>query len=102
MFRQRTEEESLPRDVAGDAEDEAGQGRSLPGLERGVVISHWEHLASVKAFFQPELVHQMLVLLLGLAIPHFRDYEVVQDDCEVRGDVAGMICDPSSKFLIRG
>ena len=61
--------------------------------------SHRKQLAGVDTVDKPVRVDQLLVLLLGLAVPHDRDYQVVQDNRDVRADDPGVVSDPARKLL---
>ena len=67
-----------------------------------MVTGDGEHLPGVQTVLDPEPVDQLLVLLLGLAVPDDRDDEVVQDHRNVRGDDPGVVRDPAGKLLQRG
>ena len=102
MLNQRVEELSLPGDVARQAGHHPRQGTvSLPASgEREVMVRHGQQFSGVKAVVYPVLVDHLVVPLLGLAAPQYRDYEVVQYSGEVRVDhVPGGLSDPVSEIL---
>ena len=65
-----------------------------------MLVRHGQEFPCVQAVVNPVLVNQVVVLLLGLAAPHYRDYHIVQHSGEVGvDDVPGGLRDPISEVL---
>ena len=101
MLNQRVEELPLPGNVARQTGHHSRQRTvSLPPREREVMVRHGQELPGVQAVVDPVFVDHLVVALLGLAAPQYRDYEVVQHSGEVRVDhVPGSLSDPVSEIL---
>ena len=102
MLNQRVEELPLPGDVARQAGHHPSQRTvSLPASrEREVMVRHGQQFSGVQAVVYPVLVDDLVVPLLGLAAPEYRDYEEVQYSGEVReNDLPGSLRDPVSEIL---
>ena len=102
MLHESVEVLPLPGDVARQTGHYPGQRTvSLPASREGeVVVRHGQEFPCVQAVVNPVLVNQLVVLLLGLAAPQYRDYQIVQHSGEVGvDDVPGGLGDPVSEIL---
>ena len=102
MLNQRVEELPLPGHVARQAGHHPSQRTvSLPASrEREVMVRHGQQFSGVQAVVYPVFIDQLVVPLLGLAAPQYRDYQIVQHSGEVGvDDVPGGLGDPVSEIL---
>ena len=102
MLHESVEVLPLPGDVARQTGHYPGQRTvSLPASREGeVVVRHGQEFPGVQTVVNPVLADHLVVRLLRLAAPVYRDYQVVQHSGEIRVDnVPGRLRDPISEIL---
>ena len=102
MLHESVEVLPLPGDVARQTGHYPGQRTvSLPASREGeVVVRHGQEFPGVQTVVNPVLADHLVVRLLRLAAPVYRDYQVVQHSGEIRvDDVPGSLRDPVSEIL---